>query len=41
MNHLPLADFLNAILDAGLRLEHVEEPGDEDYPLLLGLRAVR
>lgn len=41
VNHLPLADFLNAILDAGLRLEHVEEPGDEDYPLLLGLRAVR
>ena len=41
VNHLPLADFLNAILDTSLRLEHVEEPGEEDYPLLLGLRAVK
>ncbi len=35
VNHLPLADFLNAILDAGMPLDHVEEPGEEDYPLLL------
>jgi SAM-dependent methyltransferase len=41
VNHLPLADFLNAILDAGLRLDRVEEPGEDDYPLLLGLRAIR
>jgi SAM-dependent methyltransferase len=41
VNHLPLAEFLNAILDAGLRLDHVEEPGAEDYPLLFGLRAIR
>jgi SAM-dependent methyltransferase len=41
VNHLPLADFLNAILDTGLRLEHVEEPGEDDYPLLLALRAIR
>jgi SAM-dependent methyltransferase len=41
VNHLPLAEFLNAILDAGLRLDHVEEPGEDDYPLLLGLRAIR
>ena len=41
VNHLPLADFLNAILDAGLRLERVEEPGDEDYPLTIGIRAAK
>jgi len=41
VNHLPLADFLNAILRTGLRLEHVEEPGEDDYPLLLALRAIR
>jgi SAM-dependent methyltransferase len=41
VNHLPLAEFLNAILDAGLRLDRVEEPGEDDYPLLLGLRAIR
>ncbi len=41
VNHLPLADFLNAILDTGLRLDHVEEPGEDDYPLLLALRAIR
>jgi SAM-dependent methyltransferase len=41
VNHLPLAEFLNAILDAGLRLDHVEEPGEDDYPVLLGLRAIR
>ncbi len=41
VNHLPLADFLNAILDTGLRLDHVEEPGEDDYPMLLGLRAIR
>ena len=41
VNHLPLADFLNALLDAGLRLERVEEPGDDDYPLSLALAATR
>jgi SAM-dependent methyltransferase len=41
VNHVPLADFLNAFLDAGLTLDRFEEPGEEDYPLLLGLRATR
>ncbi len=40
MNHLPLAEFLNLVIEAGLRIDRVEEPGDEDYPLLLGLRPV-
>ena len=41
VNHVPLADFLNAVLDAGLRLDRVDEPEGEDYPLLLGLRAIK
>ena len=41
VNHVPLADFLNAIIDAGLRLGRVVEPDGEDYPLLLGLRAIK
>jgi SAM-dependent methyltransferase len=41
VNHLPLADFLNTFLDAGLRLDRVEEPGEDDYPWLLALRAIR
>ena len=40
VNHLPLEGLLNAVVDAGLRLERFEEPGaDDDYPMLLGLRA--
>jgi SAM-dependent methyltransferase len=41
VNHLPLADFLNAVLDAGLRPDRFEEPGADDYPLLLAFRAYR
>jgi SAM-dependent methyltransferase len=41
VNHLPLADFLNAVAAAGLVLERVEEPGTDDLPLLLALVAVR
>jgi SAM-dependent methyltransferase len=36
--HLPIGRFLQAFVDAGLRLEHVEEPGDRDYPYALALR---
>jgi SAM-dependent methyltransferase len=39
--HIPLALFLQAFLDAGLRLERVEEPGTRDYPVPLAIRAVR
>jgi SAM-dependent methyltransferase len=39
--HIPLGLFLQAFLDAGLRLEHVEEPGERDYPVPLALRALR
>jgi SAM-dependent methyltransferase len=36
--HLPLAEFLQSFLGAGLRLEHVEEPGSRDYPIAIALR---
>src|SRR3954447_12218789 len=39
--HIPLGSFLQAFLDAGLRLERVEEPGGRDYPVPLALRAIR
>ena len=36
--HLPLAEFLQSFIDAGFRLEHVEEPGARDYPIAIALR---
>jgi ubiquinone/menaquinone biosynthesis C-methylase UbiE len=36
--HLPLAEFLQAVLDAGFALEQVEEPGSRDYPIAIALR---
>ncbi len=42
VNHIPLAELVNAVIGAGFRLDGVEEPGDEDdYPMLLALSAVR
>lgn len=41
VNHIPLAALLNAVIDAGLRLDRIEEPGDDGYPMLLSLRAIR
>jgi SAM-dependent methyltransferase len=35
--HLPLARFLQAFVDAGLRLERIEEPGDRECPYVLAL----
>jgi len=35
--HVPLADLLNAFVDAGLRIEAFSEPGPEDYPRLLAV----
>jgi hypothetical protein len=39
--HQTLADFLNAIVKSGLRLTNVDEPGDEDYPILFSIVAER
>lgn len=36
--HLPLALFLQAFLDAGFRLEQVEESAEHEYPYMLALR---
>ena len=41
VNHQTLADFLRAILKSGLTLTDVDEPGEEDYPLLLSVAARR
>jgi SAM-dependent methyltransferase len=37
--HLPLDVFLNAFLEAGFRIERLEELGDQDYPHMVALRA--
>ena len=33
--------FLNAFLEAGFRIERLEELGDQDYPHVVALRARR
>jgi hypothetical protein len=37
-SHLPLGLFLQMFLDAGFRLEHLDEPGDREYPYALAMR---
>jgi SAM-dependent methyltransferase len=39
--HLPLGQFVQAFLDAGLRLEHFEEPKRGEYPYMVALRCRR
>jgi SAM-dependent methyltransferase len=39
--HLPLDVFLNAFLEAGFRIERLEELGGQDYPHIVALRARR
>jgi SAM-dependent methyltransferase len=36
--HLPLGSFLQTFVDAGLRLERIEEPDEREYPFGLALR---
>jgi hypothetical protein len=36
--HLPLGSFLQTFVDAGLRLERIEEPEEREYPIGLALR---
>jgi hypothetical protein len=33
MRQVPLSEFLNAFVDAGLRIERVTEPGENDVPV--------
>jgi ubiquinone/menaquinone biosynthesis C-methylase UbiE len=37
-SHMPLGLFLQTFLDAGLRLEHVEEPAEREYSFGLAFR---
>jgi ubiquinone/menaquinone biosynthesis C-methylase UbiE len=37
-SHLPLGLFLQTFVDAGLRLERIEEPAEREYPFGIGLR---
>lgn len=39
MRHHPLAELLNAFINAGLAIEHVAEPGDRQVPNILAIRA--
>ena len=39
--HLPLAEFLQAFLEAGFTLERVQEPGDREYPYVVAIRCRR
>lgn len=39
--HLPLAELLNAFLDAGLDLVRISESEDEEYPMRIGVLAKR
>jgi ubiquinone/menaquinone biosynthesis C-methylase UbiE len=41
MRHMPLAELMNAIIDAGLSIGKVEEPGERPIPYALALRAYR
>lgn len=39
MRHVPLAGLLRAFIQAGLAVDHVEEPGEQDPPLFLAICA--
>lgn len=41
VNQLPLADFLNAVVESGLFPIEFREPGGDDYPFFLSLRATK
>jgi hypothetical protein len=41
VNHLPLAEFLNALTRSGLAPVEFDEPGDDDYPYFFSLKATR
>lgn len=41
INHLPLAALFNAVVQSGFRIIQVEEPGDEDPPYFLAIRATK
>ena len=41
VHHLTLADLIGAALATGLTVTRLEEPGDDDYPLLIALQLAK
>jgi len=41
INHLPLADLVNAIIRSGFTITQVDEPGEADPPVFLALRSTK
>jgi SAM-dependent methyltransferase len=41
INHLPLAGLVNTIVGSGFTIERLEEPGDTDPPLFLGIKSLK
>ena len=41
INHLPLADLLNAIIRSGFTIAQLDEPGEADPPFFLAIRAMK
>lgn len=41
MRHLPLADFINAFVDAGLRIDSLHEPDEEPVPYAIVVKTRR
>ena len=39
--HLTLADLIGVAVGTGLTLTRLEEPGEDDYPLLIALQLQR
>jgi SAM-dependent methyltransferase len=39
--HVPLGQFVQSFLDAGLRIDRFEELGRDEYPYMVGLRCTR
>lgn len=41
MRHIPLAEFINAFIDAGLTITHVNEPDEEPVPYAIVIAATK
>lgn len=39
--HVPLAEFINAFIDAGLRLDRLSQPEDEPVPNAILIEATK
>lgn len=41
MRHIPLAEFVNDFIDAGLTITHVSEPDEEPVPYAIVITATK